>query len=124
MLELRKEFAKDSNTYKVLTMNIENLKIEDKNIGKNIKKLEKKSKNINEKIGVQTIKVEDIENYKIEIQNDIKEYLKQNITKKDNKYTINNIKKFYEDLVNTIYTASNLDLKLEQNSKLKMKERI
>lgn len=119
LLELRKEFAKDSNTYKVLSLNIESLKIEDKKHREEYKELEKNLKNINEKIGIQTIKIDDIENYKIEIQNDIKEYLKQNITKKDNKYTINNIKDFYEDLVNTIYTASNLDLKLEQNNKLK-----
>lgn len=121
LLELRKEFSKDSNIYKMLSLNIENLKLEDKKYRDEYRILDAKLKDLKSEIGTKEIEIVDIEEYKQEIKEDIKQYLLKNTTKNNGKYTINNMQEFYKDLVNSVQMASNLDTKIDEIEKLKNK---
>lgn len=119
LIEIRNEFTKDSNIYKMLSLNIENLKIEDKKYREEYKILDTKLKELNTKIGTKEVEINDIEKYKQEIKDDIKQYLLKNTTKNNGKYTINNMQEFYKDLVDSIQVASNLDFKIDEIEKIK-----
>jgi hypothetical protein len=121
LLELRKQFENDSNIYKMLSVNINILKSEDKKYRDEYRILDAKLKDLKSEIGTKEIEIVDIEQYKQEIKEDIKQYLLKNTTKNNGKYTINNMQQFYKDLVNSVQSASNLDLKIDEIEKQRIK---
>lgn len=119
--ELRTSFEKDSNIYKMLSMNIKNFQQQEQQKREEHRILDEQLKILKEKTKKQTHKIDDIEKFKKEIKEDLKEYLKQHTTKKENKYFINNINSFYLNLVETFEFASNLDIKIDELNDLKNK---
>ncbi|MGD9625471.1 MAG: hypothetical protein AB7U51_12550 [Arcobacter sp.] len=119
--ELRTSFERDSNIYKMLSMNIKNFQQQEQQKREEHRILDEQLKVLKEKTKKQTHKIDDIEKFKKEIKEDLKEYLKQHTTKKDNKYFINNINSFYLNLVETFEFVSNLDIKIDELNDLKNK---
>ncbi len=118
--ELRLQFEKDSNIYKMLTLNIQNLSLEEQSKREEFRQLDTKIKELKNQIQKEEHIIQDDLDYANEIKSYFKTYLKENTTKsKDNKYYINNINEFYKSLVDNFYNVSNLDLKLEKLEKLK-----
>ena len=118
--ELRLQFEKDSNIYKMLSLNIKNLSLEEQTKREEFRQLDSKIKELKNQIQKEEHIIQDDLDYANEIKSYFKTYLKENITKsKDNKYYINNINEFYKSLVDNFYNISNLDLKLEKLEKLK-----
>ena len=118
--ELRLQFEKDSNIYKMLSLNIKNLSLEEQTKREEFRQLDSKIKELKNQIQKEEHIIKDDLEYANEIKSYFKTYLKENTTKsKDNKYYINNISEFYKSLVDNFYNISNLDLKLEKLEKLK-----
>jgi hypothetical protein len=118
--ELRLQFEKDSNIYKMLTLNIKNLSSEEQTKREEFRQLDTKIKELKNQIQKEEHIIQDDLEYANEIKSYFKTYLKENTTKsKENKYYINNINEFYKSLVDNFYNISNLDLKLEKLEKLK-----
>jgi hypothetical protein len=117
--DLRLNFERDNNIYKILSLNIKNLQNEEKKVREEHRILDEQLKNLQEKTTKQIEKVEDIEEFRKSLKDDLKEYLKENTTKKDDKYYINNISDFYNSLVDTFEFASKLNIKLDKLEKLK-----
>ena len=118
--ELRLQFEKDSNIYKMLSLNIKNLSLEEQSKREEFRQLDSKIKELKNQIQKEEHIIQDDLDYANEIKTYFKTYLKENTTKsKDNKYYINNINEFYKSLVDNFYNVSNLDLKLEKLEKLK-----
>ena len=118
--ELRLQFEKNSNIYKMLTLNIQNLSLEEQSKREEFRQLDSKIKELKNQIQKEEHIIQDDLDYANEIKTYFKTYLKENTTKsKDNKYYINNINEFYKSLVDNFYNVSNLDLKLEKLEKLK-----
>ena len=118
--ELRLQFEKDSNIYKMLTLNIKNLTHEEQSKREEFRQLDSKIKELKNQVQKEELVIKDDLDYVNEIKSYFKTYLKENTTKsKDNKYYINNINDFYKSLVDNFYNVSNLDLKLEKLEKLK-----
>ena len=118
--ELRLQFEKDSNIYKMLSLNIKNLSLEEQTKREEFRQLDSKIKELKNQIQKEEHIIQDDLDYANEIKTYFKTYLKENTTKsKDNKYYINNINEFYKSLVDNFYNVSNLDLKLEKLEKLK-----
>jgi len=118
--ELRLQFEKDSNIYKMLSLNIKNLSLEEQTKREEFRQLDTKIKDLKNQVQREEQIIQDDLEYANEIKSYFKTYLKENTTKsKDNKYYINNINEFYKSLVDNFYNISNLDLKLEKLEKLK-----
>ena len=118
--ELRLQFQKDSNIYKMLSLNIKNLSLEEQTKREEFRQLDSKIKELKNQIQKEEHIIQDDLEYANEIKSYFKTYLKENTTKsKDNKYYINNINDFYKSLIDNFYNVSNLDLKLEKLEKLK-----
>ena len=118
--ELRLQFEKDSNIYKMLSLNIKNLSLEEQTKREEFRQLDSKIKELKNQVQREEHIIQDDLEYANEIKSYFKTYLKENTTKsKDNKYYINNINEFYKSLVDNFYNVSNLDLKLEKLEKLK-----
>ena len=118
--ELRLQFEKDSNIYKMLSLNIKNLSSQEQNKREEFRQLDTKIKELKNQVQKEEHIIQDDLEYANEIKSYFKTYLKENITKsKDNKYYINNINEFYKSLIDNFYNVSNLDLKLEKLEKLK-----
>lgn len=118
--ELRLQFEKDSNIYKMLSLNIKNLSSEEQTKREEFRQLDSKIKELKNQVQKEEHIIQDDLEYANEIKSYFKTYLKENTTKsKDNKYYINNINEFYKSLVDNFYNISNLDLKLEKLEKLK-----
>ena len=118
--ELRLQFEKDSNIYKMLSLNIKNLSLEEQTKREEFRQLDSKIKELKNQVQREEHIIKDDLEYANEIKSYFKTYLKENTTKsKDNKYYINNINEFYKSLVDNFYNVSNLDLKLEKLEKLK-----
>ena len=118
--ELRLQFEKDSNIYKMLSLNIKNLSLEEQSKREEFRQLDSKIKDLKNQVQREEQIIQDDLEYANEIKSYFKTYLKENTTKsKDNKYYINNINEFYKSLVDNFYNISNLDLKLEKLEKLK-----
>ena len=118
--ELRLQFEKDSNIYKMLTINIQNLTSQEQTKREEFRQLDSKIKELKNQVQKEEHIIKDDLEYVNEIKTYFKTYLKENTTKsKDNKYYINNINEFYKSLVDNFYNVSNLDLKLEKLEKLK-----
>ena len=118
--ELRLQFEKDSNIYKMLSLNIKNLSLEEQTKREEFRQLDSKIKELKNQVQKEEEIIQDDLEYANEIKSYFKTYLKENTTKsKDNKYYINNINEFYKSLVDNFYNVSNLDLKLEKLEKLK-----
>ena len=118
--ELRLQFEKDSNIYKMLSLNIKNLSLEEQTKREEFRQLDSKIKDLKNQVQREEQIIQDDLDYTNEIKSYFKTYLKENTTKsKDNKYYINNINEFYKSLVDNFYNISNLDLKLEKLEKLK-----
>lgn len=118
--ELRLQFEKDSNIYKMLSLNIKNLSLEEQTKREEFRQLDTKIKELKNQIQKEEHIIKDDLEYVNEIKSYFKTYLKENTTKsKDNKYYINSINEFYKSLVDNFYNVSNLDLKLEKIEKLK-----
>ncbi len=118
--ELRLQFEKDSNIYKMLSLNIKNLTSEEQSKREEFRQLDSKIKELKNQIQKEEHIIKDDLEYANEIKSYFKTYLKENTTKsKDNKYYINNINDFYKSLIDNFYNVSNLDLKLEKLEKLK-----
>ena len=117
--ELRLQFKKDSNIYKMLSLNIKNLSLEEQTKREEFRQLDSKIKELKNQVQKEEEIIQDDLEYVNEIKSYFKTYLKENTTKnKDNKYYINDIKMFYKSLIETFYQVSNLDLKLEKLAKL------
>ncbi|WP_323593073.1 coiled-coil domain-containing protein [Aliarcobacter butzleri] len=117
--ELRIQFEKDSNMYKILSLNIKNLSDEEKYKREEFRQLDNKIKELKEQVKKEELVIENDSDYVNEIKTYFKTYLKENTTKnKDNQYYINDIREFYKSLVENFYNATNLDLKLEELAKL------
>ena len=117
--ELRLQFEKDSNIYKMLSLNIKNLSLEEQTKREEFRQLDTKIKELKNQVQREEHIIQDDLEYANEIKSYFKTYLKENTTKsKDNKYYINNINEFYKSLVDNFYNVSNLDLKLEKLAKL------
>lgn len=117
--ELRLQFEKDSNIYKMLSLNIKNLSLEEQTKREEFRQLDSKIKELKNQVQKEEHIIKDDLEYANEIKTYFKTYLKENTTKsKDNKYYINNINEFYKSLVDNFYNVSNLDLKLEKLEKL------
>ena len=118
--ELRLQFEKDSNIYKMLSLNIKNLSLEEQTKREEFRQLDSKIKELKNQVQREEHIIKDDLEYANEIKSYFKTYLKENTTKsKDNKYYINNINEFYKSLIDNFYNISNLDLKLEKLEKLK-----
>ena len=118
--ELRLQFEKDSNIYKMLSLNIKNLSLEEQTKREEFRQLDTKIKDLRNQVQREEQIIQDDLDYANEIKSYFKTYLKENTTKsKDNKYYINNINEFYKSLIDNFYNVSNLDLKLEKLEKLK-----
>ena len=118
--ELRLQFEKDSNIYKMLSLNIQNLTSQEQTKREEFRQLDTKIKELKNQVQREEHIIQDDLEYANEIKSYFKTYLKENTTKsKDNKYYINNINEFYKSLVDNFYNVSNLDLKLEKLEKLK-----
>jgi hypothetical protein len=118
--ELRLQFEKDSNIYKMLSLNIKNLSLEEQSKREEFRQLDSKIKELKNQVQREEHIIKDDLEYANEIKTYFKTYLKENTTKsKDNKYYINNINEFYKSLIDNFYNISNLDLKLEKLEKLK-----
>ena len=118
--ELRLQFEKDSNIYKMLSLNIQNLTKEEQTKREEFRQLDTKIKELKNQVQREEHIIKDDLEYANEIKSYFKTYLKENTTKsKDNKYYINNINEFYKSLIDNFYNISNLDLKLEKLEKLK-----
>ena len=118
--ELRLQFEKDSNIYKMLSLNIKNLSLEEQTKREEFRQLDSKIKDLKNQVQREEQIIKDDLDYANEIKFYFKTYLKENTTKsKDNKYYINNINDFYKSLIDNFYNISNLDLKLEKLEKLK-----
>jgi hypothetical protein len=118
--ELRLQFEKDSNIYKMLSLNIKNLSLEEQTKREEFRQLDSKIKELKNQVQREEQIIKDDLEYVNEIKSYFKTYLKENTTKsKDNKYYINNINEFYKSLIDNFYNISNLDLKLEKLEKLK-----
>ena len=118
--ELRLQFEKDSNIYKMLSLNIKNLSLEEQTKREEFRQLDSKIKELKNQVEKEELIIQDDLDYVNEIKSYFKTYLKENTTKsKDNKYYINNINDFYKSLIDNFYNVSNLDLKLEKLEKLK-----
>lgn len=118
--ELRLQFEKNSNIYKMLSLNIKNLSMEEQTKREEFRQLDTKIKELKNQIQKEEQIIKDDLDYANEIKSYFKTYLKENTTKsKDNKYYINNINEFYKSLVDNFYNISNLDLKLEKLEKMK-----
>lgn len=118
--ELRLQFEKDSNIYKMLSLNIKNLSLEEQTKREEFRQLDTKIKDLKNQVQREEQIIQDDLDYVNEIKSYFKTYLKENTTKsKDNKYYINNINEFYKSLIDNFYNISNLDLKLEKLEKLK-----
>ena len=118
--ELRLQFEKDSNIYKMLSLNIKNLSLEEQTKREEFRQLDSKIKDLKNQVQREEQIIKDDLDYANEIKSYFKTYLNENTTKnKDNKYYINNINEFYKSLVDNFYNVSNLDLKLEKLEKLK-----
>ena len=118
--ELRLQFEKDSNIYKMLSLNIQNLTKEEQTKREEFRQLDTKIKELKNQVQREEHIIKDDLEYANEIKSYFKTYLKENTTKsKDNKYYINNINEFYKSLIDNFYNVSNLDLKLEKLEKLK-----
>ncbi|MDN5088235.1 hypothetical protein [Aliarcobacter butzleri] len=118
--ELRLQFEKDSNIYKMLSLNIKNLSLEEQTKREEFRQLDSKIKDLKNQVQREEQIIQDDLDYANEIKSYFKTYLKENTTKsKDNKYYINNINEFYKSLIDNFYNISNLDLKLEKLEKLK-----
>ena len=118
--ELRLQFEKDSNIYKMLSLNIKNLTSQEQSKREEFKQLDSKIKDLKNQVQKEELIIKDDLDYVNEIKSYFKTYLKENTTKnKDNKYYINNINEFYKSLIDNFYNVSNLDLKLEKLEKLK-----
>lgn len=115
---LRTQFEKDTNMYKILSVNIKNLTQNEQEKRSEYRELDLKLKDLQKKTQKEEIKIDNIEKYGKEIKQDLKEYLLQNTTKKDNKYYINDMNNFYTSLVDTFNNISNFDLKIEELEKL------
>lgn len=123
--ELRLQFEKDSNIYKILSLNIKNLSLEEQTKREEFRQLDSKIKDLKNQVQREEQIIKDDLEYANEIKSYFKTYLKENTTKsKDNKYYINNINEFYKSLVDNFYNISNLDLKLEKLEKLKSENSI
>lgn len=123
--ELRLQFEKDSNIYKMLSLNIKNLSLEEQTKREEFRQLDSKIKDLKNQVQREEQIIQDDLDYANEIKSYFKTYLKENTTKsKDNKYYINNINEFYKSLVDNFYNISNLDLKLEKLEKLKSENSI
>ena len=118
--ELRLQFEKDSNIYKMLSLNIKNLSLEEQTKREEFRQLDSKIKELKNQVQKEEHIIQEDLEYANEIKSFFKTYLKENTTKsKDNKYYINNINEFYKSLIDNFYNVSNLDLKLEKLEKLK-----
>ena len=118
--ELRLQFEKDSNIYKMLSLNIKNLSLEEQTKREEFRQLDSKIKDLKNQVQREEQIIQDDLEYTNEIKSYFKTYLKENTTKsKDNKYYINNINEFYKSLIDNFYNISNLDLKLEKLEKMK-----
>ena len=118
--ELRLQFEKNSNIYKMLSLNIQNLTSQEQTKREEFRQLDTKIKELKNQVQREEHIIQDDLEYANEIKSYFKTYLKENTTKsKDNKYYINNINEFYKSLVDNFYNVSNLDLKLEKLEKLK-----
>lgn len=118
--ELRLQFEKDSNIYKMLSLNIKNLSLEEQSKREEFRQLDSKIKDLKNQVQKEELIIKDDLDYVNEIKSYFKTYLKENTTKsKDSKYYINNINDFYKSLIDNFYNVSNLDLKLEKLEKLK-----
>lgn len=118
--ELRLQFEKDSNIYKMLSLNIKNLSLEEQSKREEFRQLDSKIKDLKNQVQKEELIIKDDLDYVNEIKSYFKTYLKENTTKsKDSKYYINNINEFYKSLVDNFYNVSNLDLKLEKLEKMK-----
>ena len=118
--ELRFQFEKDSNIYKMLSLNIKNLTSQEQIKREEFRQLDSKIKELKNQIQKEEHIIQEDLEYANEIKTYFKTYLKENTTKsKDNKYYINNINEFYKSLIDNFYNISNLDLKLEKLEKLK-----
>ncbi|QKF77631.1 hypothetical protein [Arcobacter defluvii] len=118
--ELRLQFEKDSNIYKMLSLNIKNLTSEEQSKREEFRQLDSKIKELKNQVQKEEEIIQDDLEYANEIKSYFKTYLKENTSKsKDNKYYINNINDFYKSLIDNFYNVSNLDLKLEKLEKLK-----
>lgn len=118
--ELRLQFEKDSNIYKMLSLNIKNLSSQEQSKREEFRQLDTKIKDLKTQVQKEELIIKDDLDYVNEIKSYFKTYLKENTTKnKDSKYYINNINDFYKSLIDNFYNVSNLDLKLEKLQKLR-----
>ena len=118
--ELKKQVSKDTNIYKVLNTNIKSLQQQEKQTRATHKDIQKL---LNEKKAEVQIVEETIENHNEwlnETKQGIKAFLKEHLSKnKDSKYEINNMKIFYDEIVDLAIYLTNYDVKIKESQELK-----
>lgn len=117
---LQNKVDKNSNMYKLISTNLKNLQHKESETQKAHEKI---SKLLNEKKAEVKIVEETIENHNEwlqETKQGIKAFLKEHLSKnKDSKYEINNIKIFYDEIVDLAIYLTNYDVKIKESEELK-----
>jgi|GEM_PF-2182603 len=117
--DIRKNIDKNSNLYKVLSTNIKNLQNQEKQTRQQHKLLKNDLQIKKDELKIIDENIENQDAWISETKQGLKDFLNEHTTKNNNKYTINNINNFYDELVDLSLYLSKFDLKIEEVDKLK-----
>ena len=118
--DILKDVDKNSSLYKVLKTNIKNLQVQEKSTRQQHKILKKDLQNKKDELKIISENIENRDDWLVETKKGLKDFLNEHITKNNNnKYTINNVNNFYNELVDLSLYLSRFDLKINELDKLK-----
>ncbi len=117
--DIIKDVDKNSSLYKVLKTNIKNLQIQEKATRLEYKNLKNDLQNKKDELKIVDENIENQDSWLQDTKKGLKDFLNAHTTKSNDKYTINNINNFYNELVDLSLYLSKFDLKLEELDKLK-----
>ena len=113
--EIRKEFDKSSNTYKVLNTSIKTLQKKEKSARLEYKNLTQAIKENKDNLEILEEKIDNQEKWLSETRQSLKEFLLEHTQKnQNNKFEVKNMNNFYNEVVDLALYLSNYDLKIKE----------
>ena len=117
--DIRQQVDKKSNIYKILSTNIKTLQVKEKSIRSEHRTLKNELKNYTDQLDIIVDKVENQDTWIKDTKKGLKDFLKEHTTKSSNKYQINDINNFYDELVDLAIYLSKFDIRIDELDTLK-----
>ena len=117
--DIRQQVDKNSNIYKLLSTNIKTLQVQEKATRLEHKNLKNDLQDKKDQLEIIDENIENQDTWIKETKQGLKDFVNEHTTKASNKYTINNINKFYNELVDLSIYLSKFDIKIDELEKLK-----